>query len=341
MTALENALAAIDSADADELSKAKCRALMVGYDNRWAGAGYTSISAEEPFMLPVVNPDTGAKSKSFVQVGVFDGMVEFDGRTFCREGKTTSEDIADPNSTYWRRLVIDSQVSSYALANWQAGRKIDGTLYDVVRKPTIRPKKLALSDRKGITSLGSYAHAKVSEATQQAVIAGLESENPELFGLRLTADVLKDPAKYFARRIVPRLDGEILEWAEDLWDLTQDLLATRRRNRWPKTSAACMNYGRPCEYLGICSGHDSPDSGKWQKRQTAKERYDIETNLETLSHSALTCFQSCKKKYYHRYVLGIERVDDEDSEALVFGSLWHIAQMHWWNALRLEPAHAS
>lgn len=330
MNALQSALEAIDSSEADAIAKAKCRALIVGYDNRWNSAGYATISAEEPYHLPVINPDTGAQSKSFEQVGVFDGMVEFDGRIYCREGKTTSEDISDPNATYWRRLTIDAQVSKYALANWQAGRKIDGTLYDVVRKPTIRPKKLSKQDRVAITSLGTYCHGKVSQDTQDDIVAGLESENAELYELRLTADVLAEPQKYYARRIIPRLDNEILEWAGDLWDLTQDLLATKRRGRWPKTSAACMSYGSPCEFLGICSGHDTADSDRWQKRQTASERLGIETAKTPISHSALSCFQRCKKQYYFRYELGIERVDEEEKEALMFGSLWHIAMEAWW-----------
>lgn len=332
MTPLQAAIAAIDAAEADELSKAKARALMTGYDHRWGGAGYVTIAAEQEYQLPVINPDTSAPSKSFVQVGKIDALATYDGRTYAVEHKTTSEDISDPNATYWRRLAIDSQVSKYALANWQAGNKVDGTLYDVVRKPTIRPKKLALADRKAITSLGSYAHGKVSEATQADVLAGLESENAELFGLRLAADTLERPEFYFARRVIPRLDNELLEWAADLWDISQDLLATRRRNRWPKTSAACMSYGSPCEFLGICSGHDTPESDRWQKRQSAAERLgvEVEPGKDTLSHSALSTFQACKRKYFHRYVQGIERVDEERSEALLFGSLFHLALEAWW-----------
>lgn len=332
MNALQAAIAAIDASDSDELSKAKCRALMVGYDNRWGTAGYVTTAAEQPYSLPVINPDTGAHSKSFIQVGKIDALATYDGRNYAVEHKTTSDDISDPNATYWRRLAIDSQVSKYALANWQAGNKVDGTLYDVVRKPTIRPKKLEKKERVSITSLGTYWHGKVSQETQQHIVDGLDRENAELYGLRLTADTLEDPTKYFGRRIVPRLDGEILEWAADLWDISQDLLATRRRNRWPKTSAACMSYGSPCEFLGICSGYDSPDSDRWQKRQSAVERMGLEVpaDKDTLSHSALSTFQACKRRYFHRYVQGIERADGEDSEALLFGSLFHLALEAWW-----------
>ena len=330
--ALQAALTAIDSADAELLAKAKAAALMSGYDLRWRTAGYVTVAAEQPYHLPVINPDTMAASKSFTQVGVIDALAELDGRTFAVEHKTTSEDIADPNSSYWRRLTIDSQVSKYALANWQSGNKVDGTLYDVIRKPTIRPKKLAAADRKGITSLGTYCHGTVSDQTQSDVVAGLETENAELFGLRLAADVIERPEFYYARRMIQRLDGEILEWAADLWDLSQDLLATKRRGRWPKTSAACMSFGSPCEFLGLCSGHDSVDSDRWGKRQTAAERLGIDADQAkvTLSHSALSCFQQCKRKYYYRYVQGIERVDDEQSEALMFGSLMHLALEAWW-----------
>lgn len=35
---------------------------------------------------------------------------------------------------------IGTQISGYLLANWLQGWKLTGVLYDVIRKPEIRPK---------------------------------------------------------------------------------------------------------------------------------------------------------------------------------------------------------
>ena len=43
----------------------------------------------------------------------------------------------------------------------------------------------------------------------------------------------------------------------------------------------------------------------------------------TLTNSRIKCFQLCQRKHYYQYVLSIKRREEEDSDALVFGSLWH------------------
>src|SRR6185436_13920361 len=98
-TPLENALAVLprEGDDATLLVAAKCRGLMIGYHARWESANWQAESVEEVFHVPVVNPATGAKSRTFTMAGKYDGIVTRDNQFYLLEHKTTSEDISDPN----------------------------------------------------------------------------------------------------------------------------------------------------------------------------------------------------------------------------------------------------
>lgn len=314
-----------------DLVRFKVYALMHGYDQRWRSSSYRAISLEEEFHLPIVNPDTGRQSRSWTQAGKYDGIVEMDGRRYLLEHKSTSDDIRDPDATYWRQLAVDSQVSMYALANWQAERKLEGTVYDVIKKPTIRPKKLTQMEKRTIASLGQYCGQKVHEETQQQITGGEERETPDLFGIRLAADIAEDPNKYFQRRMVPRLDHELVEWATELWQSAKQISEARRSGVHPRNSDACMQYGRPCDFLGICSGHDTPESDRWQRVDSVHRELDtIDSGTNILTHSRLRSFRSCHRKHYYRYELGLERVEQEDPENLVMGRLLHESLELWW-----------
>jgi len=328
--------------EADLILAAKARGLMIGYDAKWGNTGWHTLGVEEVFHLPVINPETAAKSRTFTQAGKFDGIIGFGDRTYLLEHKTTSEDITDPNGTYFRRLAIDSQVSAYVLANWQQGRKLDGTLYDVIKKPGIRPKNLAKADRAHIASGGTYFGFKVPENVRLAVALTQERECHELYAIRLAADCIENGDKYFARKMIPRLDSEVTEYATELWEVGQSILSARSRNAHYRNSGACVEYNTPCQFLGICSGNDSPDSDKWEKREYVHSELPIlgeEGGRDVLTNSRIKCFQSCRRKHYYRYEMGIQRRDDEEREALVFGSMIHAALEAYWNCFRKGNTH--
>src|SRR4030095_14290191 len=98
LTPLEAALSAVDEATAGvpdtEVLAATIRGLVRGYDARWIDADYSTISVEEEYHLPIINPATSKPSRTFTQAGKKDGIIEYNpnGKRYLREGKTTSED---------------------------------------------------------------------------------------------------------------------------------------------------------------------------------------------------------------------------------------------------------
>lgn len=341
MTPLEAALATLPT-EGDDLTlliSAKVRGLVVGYDHRWKDAGWETISVEETFHLPVINPETGAKSRTFTQAGKFDGVITRDNRTYLLEHKTTSEDISDPNAVYWRRLAIDSQVSSYVLANWQAGRKLDGTVYDVIKKPGIRPKNLSKAELAQIAATRSYCGYMLSRDVADAIALGQTRECNELYAMRLAAETIENPDKYFARRVINRLDAEITEYASELWEVGQAIISARARNAHYRNSGACVEYNSPCAFLGICSGYDTPDSDRWERTTNPHAELPVlngEPSLDVLTNSRVKCFQSCRRRHYYKYELGIKRRDEEEREALFMGTVLHAALEAWFSYYRKE-----
>lgn len=346
---LQQALEAIRSHAAQvpdsELIAAKCCGLMRGYHARWMHQQWKVLDVEHTYTADLANVDTSRKSRSFQIAGKLDATVEINGGVWVVDHKTTSEDIADPNAPYWRQLAIEGQVTHYMLLQWMHGIKPEGALWDVIKKPGISPKKLTKAERASIVANGTYCGFRVSDESRQAMQVE-ERETFELYEYRLAYDCeTTRPEAYFQRRQVPRLDSEILEYARELWQHSQDMLYTRSEisegRLPPRNSGACLLYGRPCNFLGICSGYDTPDSPKWRhKEHKHPELGNVGNGLELLTNSRIRCYQTCRRKEYYTYQLGLERVDD-DNEALWFGSLMHIGLEQWLLYKRNEVVSAS
>jgi hypothetical protein len=196
------------------------RQLLAGHFWRYGDDMLEVLAAERTFEMPLVNANTGRASRAFVLAGKIDAIVRMpDGRVAVLEYKTAGEDIG-PDSNYWLRLRCDPQISQYVLAARALGFDVATVLYDVTRKPTIRPRNKP------------------------------QPETPEQYGVRLLKDIGDRPDYYFQRREVPRLEDELAEFHSELWHQAKQLLEARRHGRWFR------NVGRftcsTCEFDNIC-----------------------------------------------------------------------------------------
>lgn len=311
------------------LIAAKCAGLLAGYDRKWRNAPYRIEEVECVVSSDLWNPESGRKSRSFSVAGKIDVRATDiqTGASVIFDHKTCSQDITDPNGSYWRQLTVEAQPTHYMLIEWMNSRKVDYAIWDVIRKPGIAPKALAKKDAADFLALGQY-FGQQFDANEMELFKANERETPLMYAARLAHDCSIERADwYFQRRTVPRLDSEIRGYASELWDHGQDLLAARASNRMPRNSGACMLYGSPCKFLGVCSNHDSIDSEQWARKtwmhpelpQTEGDGRDVLTN------SRIRCFQTCRRKHQYQYEIGVERINEEEREALVFGDLFHRA----------------
>lgn len=218
-------------------------ALFRAYVKRYEECGLidTHIETETVFEFPIRNPETTGTSQTFVAGGKRDGVVRLhDGRIANREMKTTSEDIARPR--YWARLLIDSQVSLYCMAEEGGkGRLIESTVYDVIRKPGMAPLLATPVEKRKYKKDGDlYASQREFD------------ETPEEWEERLYEDTQQRPEFYFARREVSRLDKDLHEFRQELWDVAKDIRQAQLTGRWYR------NSGRMtcdfCPFFDLCIG---------------------------------------------------------------------------------------
>ena len=235
----------------DGYSSMTLLALFEGYKKRWEEsdkATYETIGTEMRFDAPLMNPETGGLSKTFHLSGKIDALAKekATGKVVIVEHKTTSQDIG-PGSDYWRKLPIDGQVSGYYCGAEALGHQASTCLYDVIRKPTIKPLKATPEDKRKYNKDGS-----LSKACRE------NDETPDEWYERLSADIASRPDYYYARIEISRSDNDLLEYLFDMWAVSREIADAERMNRWSRNSQACSVYGT-CEYFGVCTGESNLD----------------------------------------------------------------------------------
>lgn len=231
------------------------------------------IASELPFEIPLINPETGRASTNYKLAGKIDEIVQLpDNRLAIRETKTTGDSIK-PDSPYWSRLRIDSQISTYYYAARSLGYDVATCIYNVARKPATKPSKLTMAETKAFLASGEYcgetfkieyaasgAGVKVNGVT--AEVEQLKSgiairETIQMWGARFTSDIMAKPDEYFWRQEIPRLQSDLDEFAAEMWDFQKILTDMRNHNRFPRNSRQCNLMGS-CEYIPLCYNGFNP-----------------------------------------------------------------------------------
>lgn len=219
--------------------------MVCGWAWRWADDGIVVLEAESVFKdVPIINPETGGAAQKHALAGRTDQVIKLlDGRKALREFKTTSTDIS-PGSDYWPHLNMNRQVNIYYMVQKEdAKHPVTAVLYDVARRPGIKPKKVA---KKYAEDWPIYYGEKIDLDIMP------ESETPQMYGARVTANITEQPDRYFARREIGILESHLAETREDTWQAHLAIMESKRRGHWRRATRSCFMYGR-CEYFNICS----------------------------------------------------------------------------------------
>ena len=264
---VHGAVAAMRAVESDPYELAKAEALLLGYHARWEGEPLSVVAVEVQFECDLVNPETGAASKTFRLGGKIDAIVQrADGSVWIVEHKTSSEDI-EQGSAYWKRLRLDSQIGTYYRGARALGHDVAGCIYDVIKKPTLRPYKVTPVEERKFTKDGRlYANQRERD------------ETPEEFRARLVADIAERPERYFVRGDVVRLEDEERDAAVDAWMTAQAMRDAARLERFPKNPEACVRYGRECDYFAACCKEAAlDDPTRFRVAKTAHEELEVVT----------------------------------------------------------------
>ena len=282
------------------------------------------VAVERSYMHWVALPG-GEKS---IRAGKIDGVVEINGDYYVLEHKTTTSDISGPSPLYFASLQIDSQVSGYMMAEHLSGRRVAGCVYDVLRKPTHRPKR---ADKKALdTDAWTYYDTEMTrEDIDEHQETGIETNR--MFCLRLIAMVDEFPDLWFQRRVTTRTPDEVASYARDLEHQVDDIETAVRMGRLYKNTASCKDFNRPCPYLGVCKGEAVfAESSDWTKIGDSHVELDLPDGTDhskVHTHSSITCFAACRRKWQYQYQQGWRKRKTE--EPLYFGDLVHVGLEAW------------
>jgi hypothetical protein len=267
----------------DTYACATVSALLAGYyDYYGAKDNYVSkIYPEKVFksLIPL--------TQGWTAEGKIDGVGRLrDGRSVLIEAKTTSQSLLD-GSDYWLRLRYNLQVLQYVTEARKAGWDIAEIIYDVTRKPAIRPKAVDDLDENGlkivVDSLGRRIFNKNGKPRQSMgndenglpLLVQSHIETPDEYCDRLWADTIARPTFYFGRREVPVLDSDLEDFEKQRWTIigmienlrlgeniitagTPPLVVDREASAWPRNVGEHCKY---CAYSSFCLQNIDPMQG--------------------------------------------------------------------------------
>jgi len=188
----------------NELESTKLAAMLAAY---FATQGPLGVKAELEFCYCIRRG-----RYPYYAAGKIDGI----GNGLMVEHKTAGCDIT-PSSDYWLRLRGNVQVLQYIEAARHMGHDPVCVVYNVARKPCIRPRK---------------------------------NESIEEYGERLKQDALDRPCFYFARREIPILEDELARFRHERRSICDELAWRKRNDAWPRSvSERVCSW---CEFSEFC-----------------------------------------------------------------------------------------
>lgn len=246
------------------------------------------LQSEFHWALPLHNPVSGraVPRGHVIREGTVDHLIRWRDMVGTVERKSTSKDIA-PGSAYWNPMTKDTQVSMYALAlrdmlaagvnglrgfgiveeavkALEDGKSFGNTLYDVWRRPTIKPSTLTQAATAEFFSTATYYDQAfmlgVNCSTVNGVTAEVEvgksgkpaiKETLEMFAARLLNDITERPDYYFQRREITRTAAELQQFRCELYSLYQAIKSASKMNSWYENEQQCQaTY--PCPFMKLC-----------------------------------------------------------------------------------------
>lgn len=227
------------------------RAMFRSYILRYPNEPFEIIDVEKEFEVPIVNPATGAQSRTFKMRGKVDGLVSVENEgLFIMEHKTASVISADLID----RLPLDFQVHLYAqYLSRELGRPIVGIIYNVASKARLQQSKGETEDEYEARRAELIAKSKTGKTSAKRRFP----ESDDSFYERLM-EKYHDPNMFHREKLY--IAQEDLDSVKaEVWDLTQQILITRRRGHWGQNTSNCFSYNRPCPYFPLCRSHENPN----------------------------------------------------------------------------------
>jgi hypothetical protein len=276
-TRLDAAFAALP-ADLDPVDLVRVEVMLAGYDARWGGEIMETLAVEREFALPLINPQTGEPSRTWMRAGKIDAIASlWDGSIAIVEHKTSSDAVdVGEGSDYRSRLTLDGQVSQYFDGADALGFPAEKVLYDVLVKPRQMPLEATPLEARKYTKGKAATKNKPAEEPRLHATQRERDETMEEYRARLVEAIASDPDYYFVRSEIVRLERDRDAYAFDVWQTTQLMDLAMTLDLAPMNPDACHRYGSRCPFWDVCTGTASLDD---PERFTRLENVHAELNV--------------------------------------------------------------
>jgi hypothetical protein len=203
------------------------------------------LKTEDSFLLEV-SPD--------LQVaGRIDALVKYDGKHYILERKTTSSNF---DSDIWNYYRSGPQTSIYTLLLATQSTDAAGIIYDVARKPALRPSKLSKKDVGSLFRTLVYCGVKFDVDAIRNHIETEGTETPPMFGARVYQTIVEEPDKYFARQTFPLIASDVDKIVDELTAIGYAVDGMKERNAFYRNYHACKSRGN-CPFIPICFSQEN------------------------------------------------------------------------------------
>lgn len=235
------------------------------------------IAVEQHAEMPLKSPLTGRNSTKHRVQGFIDGIVRHrDGTMWVVDHKLTSDSVG-AESDFVKRLGIDTQPFTYIALATHLGLKVNGFIYDLVRKPGIRPRGLRNKEIEELAGGAKWHGHSIETANSEAARIVMKPkaewemrETPPMYAARVYAEMVSDPGKYFGRHMMVPSRSELREWHNDLWMTKKLLDMSQNQGLYPKDTRSCL-FPYRCDFADFCLNRRSIDNPGPEYTITPKE----------------------------------------------------------------------
>ena len=224
------------------------KAMMTVYDRLYKNDDLEVVCLEKRFTGPIVNPATGAISRSFMMAGVVDGVVRKSGENFLLEHKTASQ----IDGSYLEKLWTNLQILIYwHYIQRELNITISGVIYNILVKPKLKQREGETEEQFEIRKAELARKNKSGRSSAQRRMPETDDE----FQARLQAKCA-EPGM-FHREMLYFSQEQLDQTLADIWEITRQINDAHRRGVFVRNTANCFQYGKACPYYSLCaSGGD-------------------------------------------------------------------------------------
>lgn len=269
----------------------------------------TDVQVEKIISLPVINPATGRKSRTFTFAGKVDRTESTQALALLTK-QVDWKGCSNPQQAI-ATMGMSYQAELYALAN----PDVTEIEFRFLQRP-----QLKFSAKKYLDDSDTY---------EQACYENMKQDG------RMVA------------HCVTLSDGATKAARQHLWNCGQRIIDCRYNRTWLQSGTACWQWHKPCQFLSVCEAKKL--GGDWRGLAfdifIANDPHpelgpEFAADFGVLTYSSTSTLTLCEFKYYLQCELGLRKRDSQHDEPPWTGSAIHAGLEGFAHGGRMEANEA-